>query len=283
MPRNILFSYETLVHAIAGATGSIFSMSVFYPLDTIRFRLQVEDNNNKNLSTFEILTQILKTEGIEALYRGLAPVLVSLGASNFVYFYSFHGLKALQKSSTFGDLKLGIIAGIINVLVTCPLWVVNSRLKVEKQKFFTGLLDGMVHIMNTEGLSALWSGVGSSLVLVSNPAIQFTVYEALKRNIPAKSTLAFFLMGAAAKAVATILTYPIQLAQARQRHGKNKINTLVLLYALLKKKGPAALFSGLEAKLYQTVLTAALMFVMYEKIVRFVFIIFLRNHRKKLA
>lgn len=135
----------------------------------------------------------------------------------------------------------------------------------------------MVHVANTEGISALWSGVGSSLVLVSNPAIQFAVYEALKRHIPAKSASAFFLMGAIAKAVATMATYPIQLAQSRQRNGKNKMNTLVLLYALLKKKGPQGLFSGLEAKLYQTVLTAALMFVTYEKVVRFVFIIFLRS------
>lgn len=66
----------------------------------------------------------------EALYRGLKPVLLSLGASNFVYFYAFHGLKSIQKNSTTTDLKLGLIAGIINVLVTAPLWVVNSRLKV---------------------------------------------------------------------------------------------------------------------------------------------------------
>ncbi|KAI4468626.1 peroxisomal membrane protein pmp34-related [Holotrichia oblita] len=285
MSKETVFNYETLVHAVAGSAGSIFAMTIFYPLDTIRFRLQckLEDNNEKGLNTFQVFWKILRNEGVEALYRGLKPVLLSLGASNFVYFYAFHGLKSIQKNSTTTDLKLGIIAGIINVLVTAPLWVVNSRLKIEEQKYYTGLLDGLVHIANTEGLAALWSGVGSSLVLVSNPAIQFAVYEALKRQIPAKSASAFFLMGALAKAVATMATYPIQLAQSRQRNGKNRMNTLVLLYALLKRKGPRALFSGLEAKLYQTVLTAALMFVTYEKIVRFVFIIFLRSHRKKLS
>lgn len=140
----------------------------------------------------------------------------------------------------------------------------------------------MVHIANTEGLAALWAGVGPSLVLVSNPAIQFAIYEALKRHIPAKSAIAFFLMGALAKMVATVATYPIQLAQSRQRNGKDKMSTLVLLYAILKRKGPQALFNGLEAKLYQTVLTAALMLVTYEKIVKFVFIIFLRSHRKRI-
>lgn len=36
-----LFTYETLVHAVSGAAGATVAMSVFYPLDTIRSRLQV--------------------------------------------------------------------------------------------------------------------------------------------------------------------------------------------------------------------------------------------------
>lgn len=148
-------------------------------------------------------------------------------------------------------------------------------------KHFTGLLDGLVHIANTEGLSALWAGVGPSLILVINPAIQFTVYEALKRNIDAKSAGAFFVMGACAKAFATIVTYPIQLAQTRKRHGNNgDISSAALLLSILKRKGPKALFQGLDVKLLQTVSTAALMLMAYEKIVRFVFMLLLRNKKK---
>lgn len=157
--------------------------------------------------------------------------------------------------------------------------VIYSLFQDKQQKFYTGLLDGMIHVASTEGIGALWSGVGPSLILVLNPAIQFSVYEALKRNINSKSTLTFFLMGAFAKAVATILTYPLQLAQARLRHGSSKMNTLTLLFSILKRRGPVALFQGLEAKLLQTVLTAALMFTTYEKIVRFVFMILYRNQR----
>lgn len=145
--------------------------------------------------------------------------------------------------------------------------------------YYTGLIDGLIHIATTEGINVLWSGIGPSLLLVSNPAIQFTVYEALKRHIPAKSAIAFFLMGAMAKTIATIATYPLQLVQARLRHGNSKMNTAALLLSLLKRKGPAALFQGLEAKLLQTVLTAALMFTTYEKIFRFVIILLLRKHK----
>ena len=41
--------------------------------------------------------------------------------------------------------------------------------------------DCFQRIVNEEGFSALWSSLGPSLLLVTNPAIQFMSYEAVKR------------------------------------------------------------------------------------------------------
>lgn len=61
-------------------------------------------------------------------------MLKSLWTSNFVYFYTFHGLKLLNKDkeaqNAARDLLLASIAGIVNVFTTTPLWVVNTRLKM---------------------------------------------------------------------------------------------------------------------------------------------------------
>lgn len=43
--------------------------------------------------------------------------------------------------------------------------------------------DCFVKVVRNEGFRALWSGLLSSLILVTNPAINFMIYEALKRNI----------------------------------------------------------------------------------------------------
>lgn len=93
-----------------------------------------------------------------------------------------------------GNENVVTFLGIVNVLTTNPLWVVNNRLKTKEKMPFTGLLDGMVHIALNEGISALWNGVGPSLMLVANPAIHFTVYEALKRRIPTKTATSFFFL-----------------------------------------------------------------------------------------
>lgn len=43
--------------------------------------------------------------------------------------------------------------------------------------------DAVMKITCEEGVAALWSGTFTSLLLVSNPTIQFTIYEGLKRHL----------------------------------------------------------------------------------------------------
>lgn len=285
-----VFSYQSWIHAVSGATGGVVAMSVFYPLDTIRLRLQLDDPEcRKTQNTFKILLQLAKDEGIYSLYRGLIPVLESLCISNFVYFYTFHSLKALSGSpknqSVLKDLMLGIVAGVVNVLTTTPFWVVNTRLKLkglsgvvnESNKHYDNLVHGLFYVGRTEGMSGLWAGTIPSLLLVINPALQFMMYEAIKRKLTKVygelPSLSYFAIGAAAKAFATVLTYPLQLVQTKQRHGGDKTmggqdntGTIKLLLHIVKSQGAKGLFRGLEAKMLQTILTAALMFATYEKI-----------------
>ncbi|TRY65066.1 hypothetical protein DNTS_026087 [Danionella cerebrum] len=371
-----LLSYETLVHAVAGAMGSVTAMTVFFPLDTARIRLQV-DETRKSQSTPIILAEIVKEEGVWSLYRGWFPVISSLCCSNFVYFYTFNTLKramVTERSRPGTDLLMGFISGAVNVLLTTPMWVVNTRLKLQGAKFRNedlqqtnykgilgfnlnskvetdaaspdsdetskndrghgggepGALGGTVNtsgdvldlhnyslskegpnlitlmtflsprettttpadlnafsqIVSHEGVWRLWDGVLPSLMLVFNPALQFTVYEAMKRRaargdrrseLVKISSFEIFIFGAIAKAFATTATYPLQTVQAILRFGQYKTegrggllgglrNLLALLMDRIKRQGALGLYKGLEAKLLQTVLTAALMFVVYEKI-----------------
>ena len=89
-----------------------------------------------------------------------------------------------------------------------------------------GLLGMMLAVAREEGLLALWAGVTSSLLLVTNPMIQFAVYEQSKRIAAAALVVedtgdlysaTFFFLGGWAKFVATLMTYPLQVVQCRQR------------------------------------------------------------------
>ncbi|ELK07988.1 Peroxisomal membrane protein PMP34 [Pteropus alecto] len=379
-----VLSYENLVHAVAGAVGSVTAMTVFFPLDTARLRLQV-DEKRKSKTTHMVLLEIIKEEGLLAPYRGWFPVISSLCCSNFVYFYTFNSLKAIwvkgQHSTTGKDLVVGFVAGVVNVLLTTPLWVVNTRLKLQGAKFrnedivptnYRGIFDAFHQIVRDEGLLSLWNGTFPSLLLVFNPAIHFMFYEGLKRQLLKKrkklssldvfiigavakavativtypmqtvqsilrivrdegllslwngtfpslllvfnpaihfmfyeglkrqllkkrkklSSLDVFIIGAVAKAIATIVTYPMQTVQSILRFGRHRLNPenrtlgslrniLYLLHQRIRRFGIMGLYKGLEAKLLQTVLTAALMFLVYEKLTAATFTVMgLKNAHK---
>lgn len=89
-------------------------------------------------------------------------------------------------------------------------------------------------------------------------------------------------LGALSKSIATIITYPLQVAQTRQRRmQEGKLSTATILLNLLKKNGIPGLYQGLETKMVQTVLATALMFMCYEKITQFVFLLLLGSSRMK--
>ncbi|XP_078064620.1 peroxisomal membrane protein PMP34-like [Mustelus asterias] len=245
-----------------------------------------------------VLAKIIREEGVLAVYRSWLSVISSLCCSNFVYFYTFNALKGIwvkgHASTNSKDLMMGFISGVVNVLVTTPLWVVNTRLKLQGAKLnedvqrtnYAGVLDAIAQIMRKEGVLALWSSTLPSLLLVFNPAIQFMFYEGLKRHLMRGRTELLshevFIIGAIAKAIATTVTYPLQTVQSLLRFGQHKTGSesrilgslrriIYLLSQRAKRQGFLGLYKGLEAKLLQTVLTSALMFLVYEKIAGFIF------------
>uniref|UniRef100_A0A2K5Q3A5 Solute carrier family 25 member 17 n=1 Tax=Cebus imitator TaxID=2715852 RepID=A0A2K5Q3A5_CEBIM len=177
-------------------------------------------------------------------------------------------------------LSIFLVKGVVNVLLTTPLWVVNTRLKLQGAKFrnedivptnYKGIIDAFHQIIRDEGILALWNGTFPSLLLVFNPAIQFMFYEGLKRQLLKKrmklSSLDVFIIGAVAKAIATTVTYPMQTVQSILRVSENCLNPGGRGCSELRLRfGIMGLYKGLEAKLLQTVLTAALMFLVYEKL-----------------
>lgn len=305
-----LFSYKSLVHAVAGMTGGVTAISTFYPLNVVRTRLQITDRASPGVTV--VMKEIIKEEGIGGLYQGWQSAVVSLGASNFVYFYTYNGFKAIYKKlmtdrglkptvDPITNLMIASAAGVVNVLATTPLWVVGTRLTVQRKKLakgaastsYKGIWDCLTRIATEEGIAGLWNGVMPSLVLVSNPSIQFVTYENLKgpmqRYAKARgrgiTVLEFFVMGAIAKAVATVFTYPLQVAQSRLRAGKKDddghkyTSTVDVLRRIFAKKGFWGWFNGMEAKLLQTVSTAAFQFLTYEQVAKFVFFLLLKDNK----
>jgi adenine nucleotide transporter 17 len=280
-----LLSIETFANALAGMFGGQVAMTLFYPLDQARFLAQTAAVSGQDRPKFTP----------QVAFRGIVPALQALACSNFVYFYVYSAIKRSRLG--LHPLVAAALAGVVNVLTTCPLWVAATKLKVERKRAagervtaHETLWSTLARIYEEEGVEGLWSGAVSSLWLVSNPTIQFAAYDSLKTRLltdaSAITDLQAFTLSGLSKMVATLCTYPLQVTQSRLRAQGRAAgtaaerdaarSTLGYLRHIQKTEGLSALFAGLELKLVQTVLSAAFHFTVYERMTRAVRSLLLR-------
>ncbi|BFZ55557.1 hypothetical protein PYCC9005_002598 [Savitreella phatthalungensis] len=291
---------ENVAHALSGALGGIGAMIVTYPLITLSTRAQVEVKK-VHASQLEAVRRILEREGISGLYTGLQSALFGIGVTNGVYYYFYELSKELLEKArklpgkggltTAESMLAGMLAGSATVIVTNPIWVVNTRVTARKEEVEAnpnaaarpaevkkplGTLATLKSLIAEEGVSALWAGVAPALILVINPVIQYTIFEQLKNMIERGRKLTAwdaFLLGALGKLVATGSTYPyitlkarMQLRQSASVEGDRYTSMLGGLRKIMRDEGVPGLYKGIEAKLLQSVLTAALLFGFKERL-----------------
>jgi len=127
-------------------------------------------------------------------------------------------------------------------------------------------------------VGGLYRSLWVSLLLTLNPALQFTAFDQARRRLLARrsggagksvelSALDAFLLGAASKALATMLTYPAIRGKVLLQTGRGAPGGGVgeTLRAVVLQEGPPGLYRGLPAQLLKTVLVAALQLMVKEK------------------
>lgn len=145
----------------------------------------------------------------------------------------------------------------------------NAKKTVVKK---LNVLQTILHILHADGPSGFFAGLGPALVLVSNPVLQFSLFEQLKNKILAAragtgaplTDLDFFWLGAVSKLFATSITYPYLTVKSRMQAGsKDHEYTSAWdgVSQILSREGVQGLYKGVYAKLAQSVITAAILFV----------------------
>ncbi|KRX07568.1 Mitochondrial carrier domain [Pseudocohnilembus persalinus] len=216
----------------------------------------------------KIVKKIFKKEGIFGFYKGISSTLMGNFVANFVYFLVYNLLKNLIEMPENPQIKFILctcISGLITTTVNCPFWVIQTYQTKNQDK------KSMLQVAKLLGFRKLFSGIGASYILVTNPIINFFVYENLKVLIAdsqfSESYLPVlnFIAGGFGKFVATLFTYPYQLLRTQQ-HLHGDLSYLKTINEIIKKSGFKGLFIGLQAKLYQTVLNQAFTIMFYEEI-----------------
>ncbi|XP_061997357.1 peroxisomal nicotinamide adenine dinucleotide carrier [Rosa rugosa] len=279
----------------------------------------------RKLGTVEQIGQVIKNEGWERLYGGLTPSLVGTAASQGVYYYFYQIFRnkaevaALERSKLgIGDGSVGMLSslvvaalsGCVNVLLTNPIWVVVTRMQTHRktsksqpdQMLSTdpdeaivaaaepppfGTSHAVQEVYDEGGFFSFWRGVFPTLIMVSNPSMQFMLYETMlnklkkrralsKKNNNGITAVEIFLLGALAKLGATVVTYPLLVVKARlqakqvttgdKRHHYK--GTLDAILKMIRYEGFYGFYKGMSTKIVQSVLAAAVLFMVKEELVK---------------
>ncbi|EHK24414.1 uncharacterized protein TRIVIDRAFT_71765 [Trichoderma virens Gv29-8] len=303
IPQN-----DNVAHALAGAGGGILSMILTYPLITLSTRAQVESKKAESKFT-EAIQKIIAREGVSGLYSGINSALFGISVTNFIYYYWYEWTRAFfekaaaragrasKKLTTIESMIAGAIAGSATVIITNPIWVVNTRITTRRQdpdleagaggkpSKAPTTLGTLMALLKNEGPRALFAGVIPALVLVINPILQYTLFEQMKNTVEKKRKITptmAFVLGALGKLFATSVTYPYITVKSQMHvaaHSEKKEGMSQTLSRVVKEEGYSGLYKGIGPKVTQSVLTAAFLFafkdVLYEQMVR------LRMGRKK--
>jgi len=261
---------SALVETVAGLTaGSIATLTV-HPLDIVKTRMQIHRSSAarpEGLTTVSLLRKLLQGPNpISSLYRGLTPNLLG-SASSWASFFFFKvrvedAIRAFKSPSGAFDhaacttplspqdyfLSSGL-AGLGVQFLTNPIWVLKTRMVSSDRSAagaYPSMYQGARTIWATEGVRGFYRGLAISLFGVMHGAVQFAVYDPLKRiyltqrqqrqqrldhdlghqqdhhrnrqqaKKPERiSNEATLLISSVAKLVAGVATYPYQVIRSR--------------------------------------------------------------------
>lgn len=193
----------------------------------------------RNLIAYHVPRDIYQNESPRALFKGLGPTLVGVVPARSINFFTYGNGKQII-ANTFNDgvensfvhVTAATFAGIATGTVTNPIWVVKTRMQLsasETRTAASSLLENKARqsgllgesllvikkIAREEGVRGFYKGLTASYLGVTETAIQWTLYERLKkltRNTEGKGGAVEWLgmLGSAgsAKCVATLITYP---------------------------------------------------------------------------
>ncbi|KAG8160995.1 hypothetical protein KVR01_009259 [Diaporthe batatas] len=199
-------------------------------------------------------------------------------------------------------LTAAIAAGVATGTATNPIWLIKTRLQLDKnvaeqaggaaKRQYKNSLDCIRQVFRTEGPRGFFKGLSASYLGVTESTLQWVLYERLKKGLKHReerlvasgrewSWWDHFVdytgkAGAAggAKLFAAVIAYPHEVARTRLRQaptadGRPKYTGLMQCFKRVwLEEGLVGLYGGLTPHLMRTVPSAAIMFGMYEVILR---------------
>lgn len=259
VPNSIKFLF--------GGLSGMGATCVVQPLDLIKNRMQlIGADGGKKVTSFGVIKQIIKSEGVFALYNGLSAGLlrqasyttVRMGAYNsLVERFSVNG-----KTSFVVQLGSGLAAGATGAFFGTPAEVTlvrmtaDGRLPIDQRRNYKNVFNALARIVSEEGILALWTGCGPTIgraMLVN--MCQLTSYSQAKQRLIATGYFQegiplHFCASMISGLITTAASMPVDIAKTRLQNmkvvdGKPQYKgTIDVLAKVVRHEGFFSLWGG---------------------------------------
>eukprot|EP00698_Gefionella_okellyi_P023223 TRINITY_DN7860_c0_g1_i4.p1 TRINITY_DN7860_c0_g1~~TRINITY_DN7860_c0_g1_i4.p1 ORF type:complete len:187 (+),score=0.59 TRINITY_DN7860_c0_g1_i4:538-1098(+) len=177
----------------------------------------------------------------------------------------------------------GSFAGTVTLVVTNPLFVVKTRMTLQNRHTRTQphhfrIVPSLRHIVKNEGYRGLFRGIVPSAFAIPQAAIQFSVYENLKKRLKIRhpdskrdylSGMEYFFAGACSKLISSAVVYPYQVVRSHLLHiDATNHSAWGTVKTIVQHDGIRALYRGLWCQMLRVTPQSAIALSTYEMILK---------------
>uniref|UniRef100_A0A023F7Y8 Putative mitochondrial fatty acid anion carrier protein/uncoupling protein n=1 Tax=Triatoma infestans TaxID=30076 RepID=A0A023F7Y8_TRIIF len=243
-----------------GGLAAAGAACVTHPLDLIKVHLQTQQ---EKISIMKLTGNIIRTDGVFALYNGLSASLLRQLTYSTARFGIYEVCK--QSLSPSGEqvsfpmrVLLAGVAGAAGGIVGTPADLVNVRMQndvklpPDQRRNYKHALDGLWKVYRQEGIGRCFSGASaatSRAVLMTIGQLSF--YDQFKMLLLSldgfeDNPTTHFLASLSAGGVATLMTQPLDVVKTRAMNAKpGEFKNLMHIVLHTAKVGPLGFFKGI--------------------------------------
>ncbi|ETN46085.1 uncharacterized protein HMPREF1541_00269 [Cyphellophora europaea CBS 101466] len=278
-------SKSPLVSLIAGGLAGGVEISITYPFEFAKTRVQLKDEGaTAARNPIAVLRDVIQKEGPRSLYKGCSTMIAGTIAKDAIRCVSFDTIKEQFKDPDTGTLSplrnlgAGISSGIVaSTFAVTPSERIKTALidDARNEKRFRSAWHCTKTLVAEHGLmKSLYRGyVTTTMKQASSTAVRLGVYNILKdfqrvRDIP-QNTATIFGNGAVAGTLVVFATQPFDTLKTRAQSVRGA-GIVEAFTSIIKDYGVKGLWRGSTMRLGRTVVAGGILFSSYEAIAKMI-------------
>ncbi|XP_051973721.1 tricarboxylate transport protein A, mitochondrial-like isoform X3 [Xyrauchen texanus] len=239
---------------LAGGIAGGIEICITFPTEYVKTQLQLDERANppRYRGIGDCVKLTVQDHGLRGLYRGLSSLLYG----------------SIPKSAVRSKKDLHIWEGM-------RVKFIHDQCSLRPR--YRGFFHGVREMIRDQGFRGTYQGLTATLLKQgSNQAIRFYVMNLLrnwyKGDDPARDMhpLVTALFGATAGAASVFGNTPLDVVKTRMQglEAHRYKSTMDCAFQILKNEGPQAFYKGTVPRLGRVCLDVAIVFVLYEEIVK---------------